>query len=269
MQRNLNGRLTLTLSLMLLSTSLAACAKQPSESASTAPAPQAGDTGDNEPSVAVDSKRSVRAGMPSQNRDLAKAGKTKPQPQAKDQGDTLDIPPPPLGLVPVAANRTETKTVALANIEDHLDQDDHLNGESKSKVSLANQTTSTRERGQPSRFSAAKPRDSVAQTSNQFNPSQPSGKKTSASVSKTRSQTGNSGTIGRKREPTEQELRAQKMIHERAAELGRQRQLRLAVRRHGNTNRFTQRGAGQIVRSAGDPGTTVPTALRAETAQNR
>ena len=156
----------------------------------------------------------------------------------------INVPPPPLGIVP-AGPRSSGKTQAMAQLNDSR-ADNHIAAPPARKSSQSSKVTTTRTASAGRDDFEEPPRPRAI--SGKHNPQRPVSRQTSSrnSTSDVRSSedpdsgTGSRTSTGRRRELTEQELRAQKLVHERAAFLAKQRQARLAARR-GTSSRYNPR----------------------------
>lgn len=156
----------------------------------------------------------------------------------------VNVPPPPLGIVP-AGPRSSGRTQSMAQLNDSK-AESHTATPATRKSNQSSKVTTTRTASARSDDFEEPPRPHAI--SGQSTPQRTVSRQTSSSSGGSDfrtsddpdSGTGSRYSIGRRREPTEQELRAQKLVHERAAFLAKQRQARLAARR-GTSSRYNPR----------------------------
>jgi hypothetical protein len=224
MQRNLKWRLSLAFSLLLLTGTLAACNGQVVRPAEAAASEKTGPAETRE----VQSPQILRL----------KSGAKRPAEQESDESvqklvadasqlepSQADVPPPPLGIVPVSSVRRANKPTLAVETDDTVDP----------PASTAIKS-SQRNSGSPTNSSRSSHPEKLP-TATRVNSTRTSA--TSSSVTLPRAPVfDQSSAASRKQQSSEQEKRARKYIQERASQQARQRHARLNARYWGNAQGF-------------------------------
>lgn len=224
MQRNLKWRLSLAFSLLLLVGSLAACNGQVTRPAQAAASEHTGTTETPEPQSPPMLRLKSGAKRPVQqasDESIQKLVSDASQPEASQ----ADVPPPPLGIVPVSSTRRANKPTLAVETDDTI--------EPPASTAIK---SSQRNAGSPTNSSGSSHPEKLP-TASRVNSTRTN--TTSSSVTLPRAPVfDQSSAASRKQQYSEQEKRARKFIQERASQQARQRHARLNARYWGNAQGF-------------------------------
>jgi hypothetical protein len=238
MQHNLNRGLPLMLSCMLLLGTLSACNRVPktepvaaSDNSVNGVVADVVASNESEDSDEISHKAAISAvaGSGGTNRHAAKSATKRESVRPQ-----IDVPPPPLGIVPVSSvRRTGDRTVVN-------DAEDPFTPPAPTQIRTAHRTE------RPISISSGRGQDGRS-----VQGSQPKVTHSRVSFSPTRHLTpGEQASVAERRQRLkEQENQAQKLVQERAAQQAQLRQARLSVRRSEKSRDFAMRGSTQLART--------------------
>lgn len=233
MQHNLKRGLSLTLSMMLLLGAVSACSRNANQTQTTAIEEPA------HPSVTEETRDASVAERPSVSALRQKWDANPSRSDIAANRPQIDVPPPPLGIVPVSSIRRTGKSISASD----TNQDDvAFDPPAPTAVRTAHRTERPVSASSHTHQTSTHHADESA-TAGRTGPI-----RSKVSFTPTRSLTLNeqASVADRRQKVREQELLAQKMVQERAAQQAQLRQARLTARRWGNARGFGVRGATQM-----------------------
>ncbi|MDB5390149.1 MAG: hypothetical protein JWM11_5795 [Planctomycetaceae bacterium] len=228
MQHNLKRGLSLALSLVLLTGTMSACNR-----VSNPPASPVSENSSKQPAADGDNE-SPPAPTPAADKSGSGLAASQHEKNTKPRRPQIDVPPPPLGIVPVSSVRRSNHSTSGNTAEAAFDPP------MPAEIRTAHRT-----------YRSDSPSTGLNRDQRVTSQPQTNVNRSRVTVTPTRQLTATeqASVAERKQRLKEQEMIARKLVQERAAHQEQSRQARLTAKRGGNPRAIGSRGSNQMARA--------------------